>query len=123
MESITRYLLVSSIVLFGFVFYRWLLRYLRRNELQATFPYVFPFARQLFTKPESLRFELTLAGNVVVKLSGEDGRILAVLLERNFAVGTHDVELDFSNLAAGAYELKIEFPNQTTTRHIKLYMQ
>lgn len=121
MESISNYVLISSIVLFLLVFYRWLLRYLRRNDLTQPFPYVFPFRRKLFTKSELLRFELPESGRVSVELLNSDGLVIAELLNAEFPKGLHETEIDFSGQKVGDYHIRVNLPRQITTRLITLH--
>ncbi len=116
MESLTRYLLVSAIVLFVIVFYRWLIRYLRRNDIQQVFPYIYPFQSRDFNGSEQLKIELPAHANVLAEIYHHEHGMIREVLRRDLPAGTHEFAIDTSGLAPSAYELKITLPNQTIKR-------
>ena len=118
METLERFLLVSAIVIFIYVFYRWLLRYLRRKEIQGSFPYVYPFDDDY----SKLKFELKAKGLVTVELYSEDGKsLIKSLYSEELPIATHEIPLDL-NTQSGKYELRITFPNQVTKRVVELWL-
>jgi hypothetical protein len=120
MESFSRYLLVSAIVLFVLVFYRWLLRFLRRKDIQGHFPYLFPFSSTELQGIIEVKFELPVQSKVGISIHKPDGSFIELLLEKNYGAGLQTTTIDLSPYAAGWYELRVQFINQTTTRKIKI---
>ena len=120
METLERYLLVSAIVLFVFVFYRWLLKYLRRNELQGSFSYVYPFEINAEEAPRDIKFEIPASSEVRGALFRTDGEEVRELFNGVFEKGTHSRDIDYRSLDPGEYHLKLFFPNQVVERTINL---
>jgi hypothetical protein len=116
METLERFLLVSAIVLFAIVFYRWLLRYLRRNEINDPYPYLFPFEKQPLSGKEVLKFDMPYAARVKAEVFSDQGRMLFISFDQEISKGIHLMAFDVSSLPQGAYELKITFPNQVIRR-------
>ncbi len=116
MTGLEKYLLVSLSLVFVFVFLRWLKRYLRRNEIQESFPYVYPFGKNALSGVEALRVELPQKTQVHVQVLSASGQLVRELPSAEFAQGEHSLPLDCRGLEPGAYELCIRFNNQMTTR-------
>ncbi len=117
METLERFLLVSAIVIFIYVFYRWLLKYMQRKEIQGSFPYVFPFEGD-HTK---LKFELKSKGHVKIELySGDGSALVKPLYDQDLSEGTYEIPLELKNIPSATYELRITFPNQVTKRVVEL---
>jgi hypothetical protein len=121
METLERYLLVSAIVLFLFVFYRWLLKYLRRNDVQGNFSYVYPFAALEGQTPRQVKFEIPQNCEVRGVLWSIEGKEIRQIFSDTFQKGTHTREIDIRGLEAGVYLLKLYFPNQVVERSIRIY--
>ncbi len=120
MESLERYLLVSAIVLFIFVFYRWLLKFLRRKDLTGNYPYLHPFAKSILSGREVLVFELPNSTRVSAQIRALNGDVVVACFDEEFKSGKHQKQIDTSKAKSGTYELKITFSNQVTTRRIEI---
>lgn len=120
MNSLENYLLFSLIAVFLLVFYRWLRRYLHRNEIQESFPYVFPFDKELLHGMEVVKVELPQKGTVQMDILSNAGEVLRTVPEVVLAAGTHTLSLDCSGLTPGIYSLKLVFSNQVTTRSFRV---
>lgn len=120
MESLERFLLVSAIVLFIFVFYRWLLKFLRRKDISGNFPYLHPFSNQTLSGREVLVFELPTTTRVIARIHTHNGDVVAACFDEEFKSGKHQKQIDTTGVPSGAYELRITFSNQVTTRRIEI---
>jgi hypothetical protein len=120
METLQRFLLVSAIVLFAFVFYKWLMKYLRRKDINDPFPYLFPFEREVLTGEETLKFDMPYPSQVKAEVYSESDERLLTAFDQEIKQGIHIMAFDISSLPSGTYELKVSFPNQTVRRAIKV---
>ena len=120
METLQRFLLVSAIVLFVVVFYKWLTKYLRRKDINDPFPYLFHFDKEFLSGKEALKFDMPYASAVRAEVYTESGDRLFPAFDEK---GVHSMALDVSSLPTGSYELKVSFPNQTVRRPIKVSNQ
>lgn len=121
MENITLFLLISAIVLFIIVFYRWLLRYLRKDEIPLTFSYLFPFENKDFSGVENIKIEMKESYPVRVELLNAVGGDLVLLaFDERIGIGEHELELDFSQVKDGLYHLRIVLPDQAITRYVSV---
>ncbi len=120
METLQRFLLVSAIVLFVIVFYKWLMKYLRRKDINDPFPYVFPFEREVLSGEELLKFDMPYASQVKAEVYSESEERLLTAFDQEIKQGIHIMAFDVSSLPSGNYELKVSFPNQTVRRPIKV---
>ena len=120
MTNIERTLLITAIILFIIVFYKWLMRFLHRKEIQGTFPYVFPFESKTLSGVEVLKIDLPAHSVVAPEISNQDGEVVLKLNERELSAGIHSIDMDLSNLQKGIYELKIRFSNQTSRIKIEI---
>lgn len=120
METLQRFLLVSAVVLFLFVFYQWLMRYLQRKEINDPFPYLFPFEKEFFEGQEILKFDMPYDSEVRAEVFAQSGERLFIAFDLEIKKGIHPMPIDFSSLPEGEYELKVSFPNQTLRRPIKV---
>jgi len=118
METFQRFLLVSAIVLFIIVFYQWLMKYLRRKDINDPFPYVYPFDKPSLSGQETLKFDMPYPANVRAEVYSESDERLLTAFDQEIAEGIHMMAFDVSSLPAGKYELKVTFPNQTVRRTI-----
>jgi hypothetical protein len=119
MSTIERFLLVSAVVLFVIVFYRWLMRFLRRKDLQGSFPYVFPFEGALSGRA-FLKVDLPNRTMVSPEILSEEGSVIVKFPDKELSAGLHSIELDLANIDPGVYELKIRFSNQTSRIKIEI---
>lgn len=119
METLERFLLLSAIVLFVYFFYKWLLQYLRRKQINGSFPYVLPFESPI-SRSTKICFELKLTGQVRGELLDKSGEKVKALFDENCREGYHEIELTFENVPSGTYEVVLYFSNQTTRRMIEL---
>lgn len=118
MESLSKYLLVSAIVLFVLVFYKWLLRYLQRKEITQEFVYFFPFENTCLRESEILKVDMPYRATISAALYLPDGGFVKHLYEAELAKGIHHLELDFSDVQNSAYTLQIKSPFQLTRRKV-----
>jgi len=119
MSTIERFLLVSAIVLFVIVGYRWLMRFLRRRDIQGSFPYVFPFEEKL-SGVSVLKVDLPKRTLVAPELLSAKGDLILDFNEKEYPMGIHHIDLDVSSLENGEYELKIRFSNQTSRIKVEI---
>jgi hypothetical protein len=120
MSQIERYILIGLATIFVVVFLRWLKRFLRRNEIQESFPYVHPFGKGSLSGKEVLGIELPVGDKVRVEVYSDNGKMVLFLFEEVLKQGSHQKGIDLSELPKGSYTLKITFSNQVTSRQIKI---
>lgn len=118
MENLKNFLLISSIILFAIVFYKWLMRYLRRNDINIPFTYLFPFENESFGSISSIKFDLPIESIVRAEIVTEAGELVAVVFEERFKIGIHSKEMNLTEVANGKYNLRLCLPDQTITRFI-----
>jgi len=118
MENFKSFLLISSIILFVFVFYKWLKRYLRRNDINIPFTYLFPFENEYFKGESSIKFDLPMEAMVRAEIVRESGEVVSVIFDERFKIGIHRKEMNLSDVANGTYNLRLSLPDQTITRFI-----
>ncbi len=116
METLQRFLLVSAIVLFLFVFYRWLTKYLRRKDINDPFPYLFPFEKAQLGGKEVLKFDMPYKVDVQAEVFSDSGERLFEVFNQEIDKGIHEMKFDITSLPTGKYELKVSFPNQVIRR-------
>src|SRR6056297_1010971 len=116
MESLGRYLLVSAIILFIFVFYKWLLKFLRRNDISGNFPYLHPFSSSPLSGREVMVFEVPAKTRVAAKILAQNGDVIAACFDEEFQSGKHQKQIDTTGVKSGSYNLQVTFSNQVTTR-------
>jgi len=119
MSTIERFLLVSAIILFIIVFYRWLTRFLRRKDIQGSYPYVFPFDGALGSETV-LKVDLPTRTNVAFEILTDEGSLIKKYPEKEYPPGVHAIDMDCSDIEKGSYELKIHFSNQTSRIKIEI---
>lgn len=120
MSSLENYLLLSLFVVFLFVFYRWLKRYLQRNEIQELFPYVAPFEKRPLRGKEMVHFELPYKALVRIDILNDADLCVLPVSEQELPKGNHMQMFDCTDLPKGRYQLRLTFPNQVTTRQFEL---
>lgn len=120
MSKLEQYLLLSLFLVFLLVFYRWLKRYLQRNEIQEAFPYVFPFEGDDTDIKRVIRIELPQKSPVRIELRSLVGHVVLHIFDGELSQGTHRHGMDLSSVEPGQYELRITFSNQVTTRSLSL---
>lgn len=118
MENLKHFLLISSIVLFVFAFYKWLKRYLRKNDITIPFTYLYPFESERFDGSGSIKFDLPIDAMVRAEIIKENGDLVTVVFEERFKTGIHSKEINLSMVASGNYNLRLCLPDQTITRFI-----
>lgn len=119
MSTLERFLLVSAVVLFVIIFYRWLLRFLRRKDIEGSFPYVFPFESKLSGKAD-LKVDLPNKTIVSPEILTNDEIIVRKVSEKEYPPGVHAIELDLKGIETGEYELRVRFSNQTSRIKIEI---
>ena len=127
MSTLETYLLLSLFFVFLLVFFRWLKRYLRRNEIQEAFPYVQPFeyedslsGKKVLRKQDFVRMELPYKSHVRVEVLMDSKTVVLEVFAEDLKEGEHEILLDCSSLDSGSYILRITFDNQVTTRSFDL---
>jgi hypothetical protein len=118
MSLLEKYLLLSLFLVFLLVFFRWLKRYLRRNEIQERFPYVYPFGKEMLGGQEVLKLELPQKAQVRIEVIERSGHFHSLAFEGELPAGLHQLNFDCSGIRPGSYDLRLVFPNQVTTRPI-----
>lgn len=118
MVNFKYFLLISSVILFAFAFYRWLTRYLRKNDINIPFTYLFPFENKQFNGIEIIKFDLPIDAIVRAEIVRENGELVTVIFEERFRTGMHNKEINVSKVANGAYNLRICLADQIITRFI-----
>lgn len=121
MDELRIILLISSIVLFIIVFYRWLLRYLHKNEINVKFSYLFPFEKDVFIGKEKLKIDLPEANQVRAEIiETANGELILLAFEGRLKKGICEMDIDFEKVQNGEYNLKIILPDQIITRYIRV---
>ncbi len=120
MSQVEKYILVTVAVIFVVVFARWLKRYLRRNEIQETFPYLFPFQDNPVSSTETIRIEMPAGARVKAEITAPNGGAPVLVFDEVLEKGIQSRALPVKSLAVGFYELRITFPNQVTTRKFRV---
>lgn len=113
---IEKTLLVSLIVIFIWVFYKWLLRYLKRKEIPARFGYLHPIGSP-FSGEVIIKVDTLLKGRIAGELNGGEGKIYYLFEADKFA-GTHEFMIDSKTIPNGSYLLVITLPDQKISRKI-----
>lgn len=121
MEELKIFLLLSATVLFIFVFYRWLLRYLQRKEITVPFCYLFPFENHTFSGREKIKLDMCNSHTVIIEIFEPDHRDEKyIAFQGRLAAGVCEVDIDLTSLRSGNYYLKIVLPDQSITRFIEI---
>ncbi len=116
MSTIEKYILTTLVVIFVVVFVRWLKRYLRRNEIQESFPYLFPFEKNPVDAHQVIRIDLPHKARVKGEILLPNGDVKLVVFEEVLEKGIQTKGMHTDTLSDGMYELRLTFPNQVTTR-------
>jgi hypothetical protein len=120
MSTLERYILIGVATVFVVVFLRWLKRFLRRNEIQESFPYVFPFGKSTLSGRESITIELPYGDHVRGELLSQNGAVVRQLFGESLKKGTHTLGMDLHGLPPGEYTLRLHFSAQVTTRQVRV---
>lgn len=120
MSQLEKYILVTLFVVFAVVFARWLKRFLRRNEIQETFPYVFPFDSTVVEDNQLIKMELPFPQKVKGELILPNGDLVELLFDETLQAGIQTKNMRTVQLANGPYELRITFSNQVTNRKLEV---
>lgn len=121
MVNFKYFLFFSAIILFVVIFYQWLTKYLRRNDITVKFAYLFPFEEPFFSHKGRIKIDVAIDGMVRAEIISTSGETLMVAFEEWLTSGIQVREIDFSTLNTGNYVLKIVFPDQTITRYIQIH--
>jgi len=116
MSTIEKYILTTLVVIFVVVFVRWLKRYLRRNEIHESFPYLFPFEKNPVDAHQIIRIDLPNKARVKGEILLPNGDVKLVVFEEVLEKGIQTKGMHTDSLSDGMYELRLTFPNQVTTR-------
>jgi|SRR5690554_1115376 len=120
MVNLKYFLLISAVLLFAFVFYRWLTKYLRRNDINIKFAYLFPFDGAYICRKGNLKLDIAVDGIVRAEVVRENGELVMVAFEEQLKTGIYDREIDFTPVASGDYIFRIVLSDQTITRYIRV---
>lgn len=120
MSQLEKYILVTLFVVFAVVFAKWLKRFLRRNEIQEKFPYVFPFDSVMVEENQLIKMELPHAQKVKGELVLPNGDLVDLLFDESLQPGIQTKNMRTAHLKNGSYELRITFANQVTNRKIEV---
>lgn len=121
MEELKIVLLISAVILFIIVFYRWLLRYLHKDEISVKFSYLFPFDKEVFKGTERLKLDLPEPSLVRAEvLETSNGELLHLVFDGRLEQGISEMIIDFAHVQNGDYHLKIVLADQSITRFIKV---
>jgi|SRR5690554_5080733 len=120
MENLKYALLISGGILFALVFYKWLTKYLRRNDINIKFTYLFPFEEPYICRKGNVKMDIAIDGSVRAEVLNENGELVMVAFEEPLKSGIHEKEIDFTTIASGSYVFRIVFPDQTITRYIQI---
>ena len=105
MVNIKYFLLISSIILFVFVFHRWLKRYLRRNDINIPFTYLFPFENKQLNGTELIKFDLPYDASIRAEVVTETGELVTVIFDEKFKQGIHSKALCLADVADDVFRL------------------
>ena len=120
MINIKYFLLISAIVLFIYVFYKWLMRYLRKDDINIPFTYLFPFEKDFFSGMDLIKLDLPVDAHVRAEILSQTGDLVLLAFEDDLKKGIVEKQIDFSKVESGKYNLRIVFPDQTITRFIEV---
>lgn len=73
-----------------------------------------------FNPRTMIEFHLSRSGRVKLTVYNANGQLMATLLDRNLAKGSHTVAFEAGNLASGVYFYKIETSNFVQTKKMLL---
>lgn len=118
-DSIAKYLLVSAIVLFVIVFFKWLKRFLRRKEIQQKYAYLYPLENKQLNNI-SLRIEMPFKGDIAIFIYDSFGNLQMKTDAASFDKGEHKFELNIKELPKGKYDLIIHTPHQKIRRYFEI---
>lgn len=124
MEHFRIFLLISVVVLFIFVFYRWLKRYLHRNEITVPFAHLFPFEKPVFSGIEIIKMDMSEPHAVRVEVldssDSSDSKYPYIAFDGRLRSGIVEINIDLTSLKSGSYTLRIILPDQNITRYIQI---
>lgn len=120
MSTIEKYILTTLVVIFVVVFARWLKRYLRRHEIQESFPYLYPFEKNPVDMHQEIRIDLPNRARVKGEILLPNGDVKQVVFEEVLEKGIQTKGIHTDSLSDGMYELRLTFPNQVTTRSFEV---
>jgi hypothetical protein len=95
------------------------MRFLRRKDIQGSFPYVFPFEGKISGKA-ILKVDLPNKTMVSPEIFSDEGNLIERFPQKELPAGLHSIELDLTRIKSGVYELKIRFSNQTSRIKIEV---
>lgn len=120
MVNLKYFLLISAVILFVFVFYKWLTRYLRRNDINIKFTYLFPFDGSYICQKGNVKMDIAVDALVRAEVIRDNGELVMIAFEEQLNCGIHNKEIDFTPIASGSYIFRIVLPDQTITRYIRV---
>lgn len=120
MVNLKYFLLISAVILFVYVFYKWLTRYLRRNDINIKFTYLFPFEGSYICRKGNVKIDIAVDGFVRAEVVRENGELVMIAFEEQLKSGICNKEIDFTPVASGSYIFRIVLADQTITRYIRV---
>lgn len=121
METFRNFLLVSVVLIFILVFYRWILRMLKnRLMLKRKYPYVFPFESNELRAAVSVRVDMPYHGDVVVEIHGEEAFGIRTVYTGALQKGIAEFEFNVKDIPTGDYTLILRFPDETVRRFVRI---
>lgn len=119
MEFLRNFLLLSAVLIFVFIFYRWLLRFLGKDRIPTkAFAYMYPFREKQLAGVEHIRFDMPIRHELILELSHPNGDVVAILFKGVLEKGTSEIPVDFTPFDPGHYELIARLPSQTIRRPV-----
>ena len=120
MVNVKYFLLISAMLLFVFVFYKWLTKHLRRNDINIKFTYLFPFEGAYISRKGNVKMDIATDGNVRAEVVRENGELVMIAFEEHLKSGICTREIDFTSVDNGSYIFRIVLLDQTITRYIQV---
>ncbi len=119
MEDIRNFLLISVVVIFILVFYRWILRMMRNREIvNRPFPYVYPFSSQNVTGHLDVKVDMPYRGEVRVEMRCTSDGVVHVVYQNTLDKGEAGFVLKFNGLSEGEYTMVMIFPDEVVRRFV-----
>lgn len=121
METLRNFLLISAILVFIFVFYRWILRMMRNRELvRKPYPYVHPFPSRDLCRRVVVSVEMPTSAALRVEMRHVADGPTAVIFESSLDQGEVNVDLNLEKVPPGEYTLVLIFPDLVVRRFVRV---
>ena len=121
MEDIRNFLLISVVLVFIVIFYRWILRMMRNREiLKRPYPYVYPFHSHDFTGQLEVKVDMPYRGEIRVEMRRTSDGEVHVVYRNTIGKGQIEFLLEFNGLAEGEYTMVMIFPDEVVRRFVHI---